>query len=329
MEPGNAAANPPRLLDQLREQIRLRHYSYRTEQAYVQWVRRYVVFHGKRHPATLGAEEVAAFLSHLASDRHVAAATQAQALAAILFLYRQVLKVELPWLDNVVRARKPQRLPVVLTVAEVRNLLAGLSGVYWLIASLLYGSGLRLMEGMRLRVKDVSFDYRQIIVRDSKGAKDRITILPESLVAPLSEHLLRVREQHELAIKQGYRGVELPAALTRKYPRAHLAWGWQYVFPAERPSRSPRDGAWRRHHVMEDSMQRYLRKAVHGAGITAPASCHTLRHCFATHMLENGCDIRTLQELLGHKDLSTTQIYTHVTRRGTNAARSPLDSIGR
>lgn len=329
MNPTIAAGNSPRLLDQVREQIRLRHYSLRTEQAYVQWIRRYVVFHDKRHPSTMGPQEVAAFLSHLASDRDVAAATQAQALAAILFLYRHVLHLDLPWLDNVIRARKPKRLPVVLTSSQVRDVLAALSGVYWLIASLLYGGGLRLMEGMRLRVKDLNFEYRQIVVRDSKGAKDRVTMLPESLVNPLTEHLQRVKDQHLLAMKLGYGGVELPAALARKYPQAHVAWGWQYVFPAERPSRSPRDGFWRRHHIMEDSMQRHLRTAIRRAGITVPASCHTLRHCFATHLLENGCDIRTLQELLGHKDLSTTQIYTHVTRRGANAARSPLDSIGR
>lgn len=315
----------PRLLDRVRERLRLKHYSYRTEQQYVAWIRRFILFHGKRHPAVMGGAEVEAFLSHLATQRGVSASTQNQALSALLFLYRGVLNIELPWLDNVVRAKRSQRVPVVLTKEEVRAVLTHLQGEHWLIASLLYASGLRLMEALRLRVKDVDFDFRQIIVRDGKGAKDRVTVLSERLMDPLREHLQRVRERHEMALTRGYAGVELPDALARKYPRAHVEWGWQYVFPARRPSRDPRTGAWRRHHVIEDSVQRRVRNAVRAAGLVKPASCHTFRHCFATHLLEHGYDIRTVQELLGHSDVATTQIYTHVMRKGASAVRSPFD----
>jgi integron integrase len=317
----------PRFLDQVRGRLRTLHYSYRTEQQYLFWIRRFIMFHGKRHPATLGGAEVTSFLTHLAVERQVAAATQAQALAALLFLYRRVLELDLPWLDAVVRARTPKRLPVILTAAEVRAVLGHLQGEYRLIASILYGSGLRLLEGLSLRVKDVDFDFRQIVVRDGKGAKDRVTVLPDSLRDPLRGHLAAVRERHLAAINAGHGGVELPHALARKYPNAHLEWAWQYVFPASQPSRDPRSGAWRRHHVMEETMQRHMKRAVRAAGIGKPVSCHTLRHCFATHLLERGCDIRTLQELLGHKDVKTTQIYTHVMRKGVGAALSPLDSI--
>jgi integron integrase len=316
----------PRLLDQVRTRLRLLHYSYRTEQAYTAWIRQYILFHGKRHPAQMGAKDLEAFLSHLAVERHVSASTQSQALSALLFLYKQVLQVDLPWLDGVVRAKPSRRLPVVLSEAEVRSVLGGLRGEYWLIASLLYGSGLRLMESLRLRVKDLNFPYLQILVRDGKGAKDRVTILPCGLVDPLRLHLERVREQHRLAVERGYAGVELPYALSRKYPNADREWGWQYVFPARYPSPDPRSGFVRRHHVHEESVQRQVRTAMRAAGIVKPASCHTFRHCFATHLLEHGYDIRTVQELLGHKDVSTTQIYTHVMRRGANAVRSPLDS---
>jgi integron integrase len=315
----------PRLLDQVRQRLRIKHYSYRTEQQYIAWVRRFILFHGKRHPTEMGGAEVEAFLSHLATDRKVAASTQNQALAALLFLYREVLQIELPWLDNMIRASKPRRLPVVLTPEEVRRLLSELDGVYWLIASLLYGSGLRLMEALRLRVKDVDTEYRQLIVREGKGGKDRRTVLPEALIGPLKNHLARVHEQHRRALEQGYGGVELPYALERKYPRAHLDWGWQYVFPAARPSQDPRSGTVRRHHIVEDAVQRRVKEAVRRAGIQQAASCHTLRHCFATHLLERGADIRTVQELLGHSDVRTTQIYTHVLRRGAGATRSPLD----
>jgi integrase len=290
-----AAGKRPRLLDELRRQVRLRHYSYRTEQAYVGWVRRYILFHRKRHPAQLGAAEVEAFLSHLASVRNVAAATQGQAMSAVLFLYKAVLKVDLPWLDNVVRSTHPRRLPVVLTQDEVRSVIGNLQGIPWLV------------------------------VRDGKGGKDRVTVLPEALVAPLTVHLARVREWHGLAMAQGYGGVELPYALQRKYPGAHQEWAWQYVFPAANASVEPRSGVRRRAHLSEESIQRSVRSAVHRAGVLKPASPHTFRHSFATHLLEAGYDIRTVQELLGHKDVSTTQIYTHVMQKGANAVRSPLD----
>jgi integron integrase len=315
----------PRLLDQVREAVRVRHYSYRTEQQYVAWIRRYILFHRRRHPRDLGGPEVEAFLTHLATERHVAAATQAQALAALLFLYKHVMNMDLPWLANVIRASRPKRLPLVLTRAEVRLVLQELDGKYRLIASLLYGSGLRVLEALRLRVKDVDLQRQILLVRDGKGAKDRITVLPESLCEPLSRHLEWVRERHAYAKSRGYAGVALPHALQRKYPRAHLEFGWQYVFPATRPSRDPRSGAWRRHHEPTQVVQRRVKAAVRAAGIEKPASCHTFRHCFATHLIESGADIRTVQELMGHASVKTTQIYTHVLNRGGIAARSPLD----
>ncbi len=315
----------PRLLDQVRDAIRLRHYSYRTEQQYLGWIRRFILFHGRRHPRELSASEVETFLTYLANQRNVAAATQAQALAAILFLYKRVLNTDLPWLANVVRARRPKRLPVVLTRAEVRQVLAHLDGQYLLIASLLYGSGLRLMEALRLRFKDVDIDRSLVLVRDGKGSKDRVTVLSESLRDPLRRQLDVVRDRHAAARAHGFAGVELPFALERKYPRGHLELGWQYIFPAARASLDPRSGIWRRHHVHEESVQREVKRAVNAAGITKPASCHTFRHCFATHLIEAGADIRTVQELMGHASVKTTQIYTHVLNRGGIAARSPLD----
>jgi integron integrase len=321
--------NSVRLMDQVRDRLRTKHYSIRTERQYCLWIKRFIHFHGTRHPQDLGAPEVEAFLTHLAVKDNVAAGTQSQALAALLFLYREVLKVELPWLDNVTRARRPSRLPVVLSVEEVRAVLGHLEGQHRLTASLMYGSGLRLMESLRLRIKDVDFEYRQITVRDGKGMKDRVTILPEPVVQPLAHHIEQVKVRHEVAIKRGHGGVFLPFALERKYPGAHLDWGWQWVFPAEHPSDDPRGGlptgVRRRHHLGEETVQRAVKNAVRKAGITKPASCHTFRHCFATHLLERGYDIRTVQELMGHRDVTTTQIYTHVMKRGAGAVKSPLD----
>lgn len=315
----------PRLLNQVRQALRVRHYSYRTEQQYVGWVTRFIRHHGLRHPRDLGGPEVESFLTYLAVQRQVSSATQAQALSALLFLYRSVLNVDLPWLDGVVRATRPKRLPVVLSRAEAKSVLAQLHGSYWLAASLLYGSGLRLLEALRLRVKDVDLEHRKILVRNGKGFKDRATILPESLLEPMKRQLDLVRSTHRSACASGFGGVELPHALAKKYPRAHLELAWQYVFPAKGPSRDPRTGAWRRHHIHEDSMQRKVKQAVRDAGINKPASCHTFRHCFATHLLESGADIRTVQELMGHSSVKTTQIYTHVLNRGGIAVRSPLD----
>ncbi len=317
----------PRLLDQVRELLRIRHYSIRTEQAYLQWIRRFVIFHGKRHPRDMGADEVTAFLSHLAQDRNVAASTQNQALNAILFLYRDVLKIQLPWLEEVQRAKKPQRLPLVLTRGEVKCLLAQLEGTAWLMAALIYGGGLRLLECLRLRVKDIDFDYRQLVIRDAKGQKDRVTLLPHNLIEPLRSHLIRVRTLHERDLEEGYGCVYLPYALAQKYPSAEREWGWQYVFPSARRSVDPRSGAERRHHAPEDSLQRAVKAAVRSSRILKPATVHTLRHSFATHLLESGYDIRTVQELLGHADVKTTMIYTHVLNRGGKGVVSPLDSV--
>ena len=315
-------------MDQVRIAIRLRHYSYRTEEAYVDWIKRYILFSGKRHPSGLGATEVERFLSHLAEQRNVAAATQAQALSALLFLYKRVLNSDLPWLDSVVRAKRPRKLPTVLTQKEAQRVVANLPGVFWLIGGLLYGSGLRLTEALRLRVKDLELERRRILVRDGKGAKDRVTLLPSSLAAPLKSHLDNVKELHLQAIECGYGGVELPHALARKYPRAHVDWAWQYVFPAARPSVDPRSGTRRRHHVLDESVQRQVRRAARAAGIERPVSPHTFRHSFATHLLEDGYDIRTVQELMGHRSVKTTQIYTHVMVSGKSAVRSPLDQAG-
>lgn len=318
-------AAKPKLLDLVRSRIRAKHYSLRTEQQYVDWIRRFILFNGKRHPAALSAPDVARFLTHLAIERTVSASTQNQALAAILFLYRQVLAIELPWVDNVVRARAPQHLPVVLSRRETQALIARMDGVFQLVGQLLYGSGLRLMEALRLRVKDVDFEYSQIVVRDGKGQKDRVTILPDGAAAALHAHLQRVREDHLRALQHGYGGVDLPHALAKKYPSAHLDWPWQYVFPAAKPSEDPRSGTLRRHHIHERSVQRAVRAAARRIGVMKPVGPHTLRHCFATHLLERGYDIRTVQELMGHADVRTTQIYTHVMKKGAGAVKSPLD----
>lgn len=315
----------PRLLDQVREQIRLRHYSIRTEAVYVEWVKRFIRFHKYRHPQEMGAPEVEAFLSDLAVRRDVSASTQNQALSAILFLYKKVLQIELPWMDGVIRARRPQRLPVVLTREEVASVLAQLDGTLWLIASLLYGSGMRLMEVLRLRVKDVEFARLEILIRDGKGQKDRVTMLPRKLAAPLELHLQRVRALHEQDLQEGYGRANLPHALARKYPNAAAEWGWQFVFPSVNRSADPRSGGIFRHHLHEKTIQRAIRNAVRRVGLHKHATPHTLRHSFATHLLESGQDIRTVQELLGHADVKTTQIYTHVLNRGGLGVLSPLD----
>lgn len=314
-----------RLLDQVREAIRTRHYSIRTEEAYVRWIREYILFFGKRHPSELGSAEVSAFVSHLAVKRQVAASTQNQALSALLFLYREVLGQAIEWIDDVERARRPRRLPVVLTKSEVRAVLGHLRAEMWLMASLLYGSGLRLMECVRLRVKDIDFARLQIVVREGKGDKDRVTVLSPSLVEPLRRQLERARALHQMDIREGYGRVHLPYSLARKYANAAREWGWQYVFPAIRRSFDPRTGQEQRHHISETSLQKAVKKALRDAGINKPASCHTLRHSFATHLLEDGYDIRTIQELLGHADVSTTMIYTHVLNKGARGVRSPLE----
>ncbi|MEJ2382668.1 MAG: integron integrase [Gammaproteobacteria bacterium] len=316
-----------RLLDRVRDALRVRHYSIRTEQSYVQWIKRYILFHGKRHPDDMGAEELAAFLSYLAREKDVAAATQNQALSAILFLYKQVLGRELPWLENVVRAKRPAKLPEVLTVEQVTTVLHLMDGANGLLARLLYGTGMRIMEALRLRVRDLDFDYRQITVRAGKGNKDRVTVLPDALRAPLAAQLERARALHIGDLHDGYGRVWLPHALARKYPNAGREWGWQYVFPSVRRSRDPRDGQIRRHHLDEKNVQRAVRNAARRAGIHKKVTCHTFRDCFATHLLEQGHDIRTVQELLGHKDVRTTMIYTHVLNRGGRGVRSPLDRV--
>lgn len=315
----------PRLLDEVRNVLRVRHYSIRTEEAYVQWIKRFIYFHNKKHPADMGEAEISAFLTHLAVSKNVTASTQNQALSALLFLYKQVLGVKLEWLDGVTRAKRPSRLPTVLPKEEVLRLLEGMNGVNGLIARLLYGTGMRLMEAMRLRVLDVDFDYRQIIVRQGKGAKDRTTVLPASLIEPLQQQLVHAKRLHEFDLKEGFGCVYLPFALARKYPNACHEWGWQYVFPSVNRAVDPRDGIVRRHHLDEKNVQRAMREAARQQGIHKRITPHTLRHCFATHLLEGGTDIRTLQELLGHNDVKTTQIYTHVMKRGGNAVRSPLD----
>ena len=318
---------PLRLLEQVHEAIWRRYYSRRTEEAYVHWIKRFIYFSGRRHPRDLGEAEVTAFLNHLAAERKVAGATQNQALSALLFLYREVLGMELGGLQGIERPTRPPRMPTVLTRAEVERLLAQLHGPKWLIASLLYGSGLRVLECLRLRVKDVDLGYRQILVRDGKGEKDRVTMLPEKLLGPLRAHLERVRGLHGRDLRAGYGEVHLPYALARKYPRAAREWCRQYVFPSAHRSADPEDGVLRRHHLDESVPQRALKDALRAAGIEKQASCHTLRHSFATHLLEAGYDIRTVQELLGHSDVSTTMIYTHVLNKGGRAVKSPLDRL--
>lgn len=321
----NGCAKSP-FLTHVREVMRARHLSVRTEQAYVDWIRRFIHFHGKRHPSVLNEADVAAFLTHLAVGREVAAATQNQAFNALVFLYRHVLRRPLGDMPGVARATAPRKIPVVLTVDEVRAVLAELHDVCWLIACLQYGSGLRLMESLRLRVKDIDFDHSALVVRDGKGGKDRVVTLADALVDPLRAHLENRRAVFARDSANGFGSVYLPHALARKYPNAAFEWGWQYVFVADRLSVDPRSGVRRRHHIDESTVQRAVKAAIRRAGISKPASCHTLRHSFATHLLERGADIRTVQEQLGHADIRTTQIYTHVLGRGGNAVRSPLDA---
>jgi integron integrase len=308
-------AMPSQLLSSVREAIRARHYSIRTEESYVSWIKRFILFHGKRHPAEMGEPEINRFLSDLAVRGRVSASTQNQALAALLFLYRNVLRQPFPQLETVIRARKPKRLPTVMTREEVRAVLAGLDGEMRLFCTLLYGTGMRLLEGLRLRVKDVDFDGFRILVRDGKGEKDRVVPLPRRVEEGLRLHLERVREQHRRDLSGGFGAVYLPGALARKYPLAERSWAWQYVFPARRLSRDPRTGSTRRHHLDELRVQRAVKRALWDAGISKPAGCHTFRHSFATHLVEAGYDIRTIQELLGHKDVKTTMVYTHVLNR--------------
>jgi integron integrase len=321
------ATPPPRLLDQVRAALRLGHYSERTEEAYVGWIRRFILFHGKRHPGELGAEEIRRFLSHLAVEEHVGASTQNQALGALVFLYRRVLRRELGDIGVLERARTPERLPVVLTRAEVRAVMGQLAGVPWLVAMLLYGAGLRVSEALELRVKDVDFGRHAIAVRRGKGAKDRMAPLPVSLAAKLRTHLGEVRAQFERDRAAGLGGVVLPEGLARKYPNAGTDWVWQWVFPAGRVCRDARFGAPSRFHLHESAVQREVTRAVRAAGVTKRAGCHTFRHSFATHLLEDGHDIRTIQELLGHRDVSTTMIYTHVAEQGAWGVRSPADRL--
>jgi integron integrase len=319
---------PPRLLDVVRERIRTRHYSRRTERAYVGWIRRFILFHGKRHPRDMAEAEVVAFLTSLAVVDNVAASTQNQALSALVFLYKDVLQRDLDWLNGLVRARRPQRLPVVLTRDEVHALLAQLDGVVWLMASLMYGSGLRLMECAELRVKDVDLAKAELRVRDGKGRKDRVTMVPTRLLDPLTRHLVEVTRLHDVDVARGHGWVVLPDALSRKYPNAGRDLSWQWVFPATRTYVDPESGRRHRHHLHESLVQRTVKRGVERAGLTKRASSHTLRHSFATHLLESGYDIRTIQELLGHKDVSTTMVYTHVLNRGGRGVKSPLDSLG-
>jgi integron integrase len=316
----------PKLLDQVRTVARVRHFSLSTERAYVAWIRRFILFHNKKHPIEMAEAEIRQFISNLAVDAKISASTQTVALSAILFLYRDVLKKTLPYIDHIERAKPSKKLPVVFTRSEVQAVLARLNGTHHLIASLLYGSGLRLMEAIRLRIKDIDFQRSEITVREGKGGKDRVTILPDSMVENLQAHLKKVRILHQDDLKAGYGRTQLPFALARKYPDAAREWGWQFVFPSLKLSGDPRSGVFGRHHLYPDHIQRAVKNAIRLAHIHKNGSCHTFRHSFATHLLEDGYDIRTVQELLGHKDVRTTMIYTHVLNRGGRGVKSPLDS---
>jgi integron integrase len=317
----------PKLLEQVRITIRTKHYSRRTEDAYVRWIYKFIIFHNKRHPKEMGAKEISRFLNHLAVEKNVAASTQNQALCSLLFLYKEVLKQEIGQVEDIVWAKRKRKIPVVFTRAEVKAILEQLSGPKWIMANLLYGAGLRLQECLQLRVKDIDFTYKQITVRDAKGDKDRITMLPEVIIEPLQAHLKKVKKLHEKDLKQGYGTVYLPHALERKYRNAIREWGWQYVFPASRISIDPRSGRKQRHHLDESVLQRAVKEAIRKAGTSKHAGCHTFRHSFATHLLEAGYDIRTVQELLGHQDVKTTMIYTHVLNKGGLGVKSPADGL--
>jgi len=314
-------------LEEIRQIMRVQHYAIKTEKSYIDWIRRFILYHQKRHPNEMGEVEVASFLTHLSVNRNVAPATQGQALNALVFLYRKVLNQPLEEIQGIVRAKKKEKIPVVLTQSEVASLLSRLEGTHWLVACILYGSGLRLMECIRLRVKDIDFERLSITVRSGKGGKDRVVTLARELVIPLKRHLESVKTTHERDMTEGHGAVYLPYALERKYPAAASSWGWQYIFPATKRSIDPRSQIIRRHHMDESTVQRAVKIAVRKAGITRPASCHTLRHSFATHLLERGADIRTVQEQLGHSDVKTTEIYTHVIGRGGSAVISPLETI--
>jgi integron integrase len=321
------ARRRPRLIEQLRQALRCKHYSRRTEQSYSGWVRRFLRFHKMRHPAEMGEAEINAFLSHLALRRKVSASTQNQALSAILFLYKGVLKKDIKNLGDVIRARRPKHLPVVMTRDEVADVLSHLEGQVWLMCSLMYGAGLRLTECLRLRVQDIDFGSNQIVIRDGKGFKDRVTMLPQITKRPLLDHLGEVRRVHEQDLAEGYGRVQMPYALARKYPRADREWRWQYVFPQRNRWVNRQTGQQGRHHLDESIVQKAVKVAVSETGITKRVSCHCMRHSFATHLLEDGYDIRTVQDLLGHKDVRTTMVYTHVLNRGGKGVRSPMDSV--
>ena len=321
----NTTHKPKKLLEQFRDALRVKHYAYRTEKSYIFWIRRFILFHKKKHPSEMGSRHISEFLTHLAVDRNVSASTQNQALNALIFLYKKVLGLELTDPIDAVRARRPTRLPVVLSKPEAFKIIDLISGEPQLILKLLYGSGLRLMECLRLRVKDIDFSMNQILIRHGKGGKDRVTVLPMNVHERLRVHLKKVKALHEDDCKRGFGHVNLPGALTTKYPNASRQWAWQFVFPSRSLCKDPRTGEIRRHHLHESCVRKALKKAVTLAGIHKPVGCHCLRHSFATHLLADGYDIRTVQELLGHKDVSTTMIYTHVLNKGGRAVRSPID----